>query len=200
MRGQFEHLQQGRMSVPVYEMRFTEQYCHVAFLIPTKFEKVMRFIKGLKFGIKISMAREVETSTTFLQAVDIMRRIESIWGQGREDMVARGKKPRYSGSSSGTSSGGRDHSGRYHPSRPIPSACQPARGDLVQSSLSALPAQSSYHAPSAQGSFVGTQVIRGSLRFSSHSQLEVVLSMESYGTSRGIALDVVEVQHNRVLR
>ncbi|XP_070054180.1 uncharacterized protein [Nicotiana tomentosiformis] len=61
-----------------YEMRFTELSQHAAFLIPMEVEKVKRFIEGLNFCIKIYMAREAESGTTFLKAVDITHMIECI--------------------------------------------------------------------------------------------------------------------------
>ncbi|XP_070057041.1 uncharacterized protein [Nicotiana tomentosiformis] len=143
------------MSVTEYEMKFIELSRHAAFLIPTKVEKVRRFIEGLNFGIKTSMARKAETGATFFQVVDIARKIERIKGQGREAMVATGKKPWYLGSFSGASSRGRDHSGKSHPSRLVPSAYQLARGAPIQSSFSALPTPSSYRSPSSQSSSSG---------------------------------------------
>lgn len=41
------------MSLIEYESRFTELSHHAVILIPTKSEKVRRFIEGLNYGIKI---------------------------------------------------------------------------------------------------------------------------------------------------
>ncbi|XP_070046627.1 uncharacterized protein [Nicotiana tomentosiformis] len=65
MRGQFDHFQQGRMSVTEYEMRFNDLVHYAAFLMPIEVEKLRRF-EGLNFGIKISMAREAETGMDWL--------------------------------------------------------------------------------------------------------------------------------------
>lgn len=51
----FEHLQYGSMLVTEYEARLMELSHHTAFLIPTEVEKVMMFIKGLTYGIRVSM-------------------------------------------------------------------------------------------------------------------------------------------------
>lgn len=69
MCGQFEHIQQGRMSVIEYNMRFTKLSRHATFLIPIEIKKARRFIERLNFGMKIIIDREAETGTTFLQAV-----------------------------------------------------------------------------------------------------------------------------------
>lgn len=39
------------MIVTQYKMRFTELSYYAAFLIPTKKERVWRFIEGLRYGI-----------------------------------------------------------------------------------------------------------------------------------------------------
>lgn len=46
------------MTVTKYEAIFTKLSHHAAFLIPTEVEKVRRFIEGLPYGIRISIARE----------------------------------------------------------------------------------------------------------------------------------------------
>lgn len=48
------------MSVTEYEARFTELSHHVTFLIPTEAEKVRRFMEGLNYGIRVTMACESE--------------------------------------------------------------------------------------------------------------------------------------------
>lgn len=83
------------MSMTEYNMRFTELSCHVAFLIPTKVDKVKRFIEELHFGFKIAISREAKTETIFLLSMDIVRMIECIQDMSRETMVIRGKRPRH---------------------------------------------------------------------------------------------------------
>lgn len=46
-----------------------------------------------KFCIKIAMASEAETGTTFLKAVDIVHWVEHIKSQSMETMVVKGKNP-----------------------------------------------------------------------------------------------------------
>lgn len=64
------------MSIIEYESRFSELSYYASILIPTEVEKVRWLIKGLSYGIKIYMAREEETRTTFHQAVEITFRIK----------------------------------------------------------------------------------------------------------------------------
>ncbi|XP_019262238.1 PREDICTED: uncharacterized protein LOC109240076 [Nicotiana attenuata] len=61
---------------------------HAAFLIPTEADKVRRFIEGLTYGIRIAMALELETGTTFHQVVEIARRIECIRNYGERVLLA----------------------------------------------------------------------------------------------------------------
>lgn len=61
-----------------HKMRFTELACHVVFLVPTKRERVMRFIESLNFGIWYGMAQEVENDTIFHQVMEIVRPLEHI--------------------------------------------------------------------------------------------------------------------------
>lgn len=75
-----------------FKMRFTKTSHHATLLIPTKAEKVRRFIEVLNFGINIAMARKAKTGTMFLQAVEINHIIDCIQGHNREAMVMRGKR------------------------------------------------------------------------------------------------------------
>lgn len=59
------------MTVIEHEMRSIDLSQYAAFLIPTETKKVRRFINWLNIGIKISMARETKSQTTFGQAVGI---------------------------------------------------------------------------------------------------------------------------------
>lgn len=51
---------------------------YVALLVPIEKKRVRRFVKGLSYILIFRMAREVETETTFYQAVGIARRVERI--------------------------------------------------------------------------------------------------------------------------
>lgn len=53
------------MSVIEYVMRFIDLSRHDTVLIPSKEKRVRRFIDVLHHGICITMAREVETETSF---------------------------------------------------------------------------------------------------------------------------------------
>ncbi|XP_070032125.1 uncharacterized protein [Nicotiana tomentosiformis] len=59
-------------------MRFIELSRHANMLIPSKKERVRRFIDALHHSIRLAMAREIETKTSFHQAVEIAHPIESI--------------------------------------------------------------------------------------------------------------------------
>ncbi|XP_070042452.1 uncharacterized protein [Nicotiana tomentosiformis] len=85
LRGQFERLRQGHMSVTNYEARFTDLSCHAAIILLTDTERVRRFIAGVHPEIQVPMAREAEMGTSFPQVVDIARRIERIRNHSRED-------------------------------------------------------------------------------------------------------------------
>lgn len=52
-------------------MRFVDLSHRASILTPTKREKVRRFIEGLTYGIRLEMAREAESETSFSQVIDI---------------------------------------------------------------------------------------------------------------------------------
>lgn len=53
----------------------TELSRHATIFFPTEAETVRQFIKGLNYGIRISMARGSEIATTFHQGVEIAWKI-----------------------------------------------------------------------------------------------------------------------------
>lgn len=61
-----------------YETRFTELPRRVAFLIPTEAKKARRFINGLTYGIRVTMAQELGIRMSFQHAVEIAQRIEHV--------------------------------------------------------------------------------------------------------------------------
>lgn len=73
-------------------MTFTELARYAAFLVPIDRERVRKFIEGLNFGIRYGMAREVETNTTFHQAIEISRHLECMHRKEGDDRDA--KRPR----------------------------------------------------------------------------------------------------------
>nr|XP_009761214.1 PREDICTED: uncharacterized protein LOC104213416 [Nicotiana sylvestris] len=105
--------------------QFSELARYAPWMVPTDRERIRRFMDGLIYPIRILMARERILSHTFEDAVDIARDIKADHRQEREEREA--KRPRGSG---------RGHQGFQQ----------------GQSSLGALPVQSSSHAPSVQGS------------------------------------------------
>ncbi|XP_070052634.1 uncharacterized protein [Nicotiana tomentosiformis] len=122
VKSQFECLQQGSMTVTQYETKFVNLSCYATILIPTKKERVRRFIDGLTYGIRLQMAKETEDDISFTKVAEISRRIENNRGQARE--MTSNKRPRYFGGFSGASSGGRGLFGRGHPIRPVQSDLQ----------------------------------------------------------------------------
>ncbi|XP_070020447.1 uncharacterized protein [Nicotiana sylvestris] len=76
LRYQFEHLEQGQMSVTDYEARFFESSRHALMILPTDAERVRRFVAGLHPGILASMAREVDMGTEYQLVIEIACRIE----------------------------------------------------------------------------------------------------------------------------
>lgn len=66
------------MSLIEYESRFTELSHHAVILIPTKSEKVRRFIEGLNYGIKISIDRDAKIEPIFYHAFEITHGTECI--------------------------------------------------------------------------------------------------------------------------
>ncbi|XP_070034637.1 uncharacterized protein [Nicotiana tomentosiformis] len=106
LRRQFEHLQQGQISVTEYEMRFTEQSRHATILVPSEEERVRRFIDGLHYSIHLAMAREKETRISFHQVVEIACRVKRIHSESRDMRQGRDKMSRQSSSFSGASSRG----------------------------------------------------------------------------------------------
>ncbi|XP_070012222.1 uncharacterized protein [Nicotiana sylvestris] len=165
------------MTVSQYDSRFSELARHAIWMVPTDCERIRGFVDGLNYHLRILMTRERVLGATFEEVVDIAREIETVRRQGREETEA--KKPRGSGSYSGASLRGQFQHGRGRSFRHAQSARPEYRGaslghghhgsQRVQSSLSALPAQSSFHAPSVQGSSMpsasaGHSGVRGSLQ------------------------------------
>ncbi|XP_070031653.1 uncharacterized protein [Nicotiana tomentosiformis] len=141
-------------------MRFSELARHAIWLVPTDREKIRRFIDGLTYQLRLLMTRERVSGATFDEVVDIALQIEMVRGLERVDREA--KRPRGQGGFSGTPSGGQFQHGRCRSfrhaqtARPVHRGASSGHGchsyQQVRSSLGALPAQSSSHAPSGQGS------------------------------------------------
>ncbi|XP_070026338.1 uncharacterized protein [Nicotiana sylvestris] len=156
MRRQFEYLHQGDMTVSQYEVRFLELARYAPWMVPTDRERIRRVLDGINYPIRILMARERILSHTFEDAVDVARDIETDRCLEREEQEA--KRPRGSASHSGAPSRGQFQQSRGRSYRPHQSARPEYRGPSSgrghqgfqqgQSSLSALPAQSSSRAPS----------------------------------------------------
>ncbi|XP_070036217.1 uncharacterized protein [Nicotiana tomentosiformis] len=106
------------MTVTQYETRFVDLAPHAIILLPTERERVVRFIDGLTFTIRLQMAKETGDDITFQRAVDIARRIEMCGDTGHIRRFCQ----RFLGSMP-------QHSSRAMVPSPIdPPPTQPARG------------------------------------------------------------------------
>ncbi|XP_070032871.1 uncharacterized protein [Nicotiana tomentosiformis] len=121
------------MSVTQYEMQFSELAHQAVWLVPTYRERIMRFIDGFGFQLRLLMTRERISGVTFDKVVDIARQIKMVQGQKRTDREA--KRPRGQGGFSGAPQRGQFQQDQFQQG---------------QSSFSALPAQGSHYAPPAQ--------------------------------------------------
>ncbi|XP_070047447.1 uncharacterized protein [Nicotiana tomentosiformis] len=79
-RKQFEHLQQGNMSVTQYKTSFVDLTHHalLLLLLPTDRERVRRFIDGLVQPIKLQMAKETRSRISFQMTANVAGRIEMV--------------------------------------------------------------------------------------------------------------------------
>ncbi|XP_019225152.1 PREDICTED: uncharacterized protein LOC109206748 [Nicotiana attenuata] len=112
LRGQFERLRRGHMSVTDYEARFTDFSLHEAIILPTDAERVRRFIAGLHPEIQVHMPCKAEMGTSFQQVMDIARRIEHIRNRSGE-FAPRDKRPQQFRGFSGAPPGTEFHSREY---------------------------------------------------------------------------------------
>ncbi|XP_070020660.1 uncharacterized protein [Nicotiana sylvestris] len=146
------------MTVIQYEMRFYKLARHAVLSIPTDRKRTRRFVDGLTFQLRLLIPRERVFGATFKEVVDIAREIGSVRRQERVEREAN--RPCGSGSFGGVPSGGKFHHDRGCPYRHAQTTQPVHRGELLshsshinrscQYSFSALPAQSSHHASSAQ--------------------------------------------------
>ncbi|XP_070041145.1 uncharacterized protein [Nicotiana tomentosiformis] len=98
-------------------MRFTELACHAIRLVPTKRERIRRFIDGLNYVLRYSLAQEAETDARFDQMIEIARHLEFVCKLDHEER--EGKRPHVLGGYSGTSYGDQSHHSRDRPYSPL---------------------------------------------------------------------------------
>ncbi|XP_070050373.1 uncharacterized protein [Nicotiana tomentosiformis] len=110
------------MTVTQNETRFVDLARYAVFLLPTKRERLRRFIDGLAFGMRLQMAKETKDDISFQRTIEITRRIEMIHSQGRDALSE--KRTRQFGGFSGASSRVGGSFGRGYPPRPIQSTLQ----------------------------------------------------------------------------
>ncbi|XP_070057832.1 uncharacterized protein [Nicotiana tomentosiformis] len=114
---EFEQLRQGTITMSEYAVRFTQLSRHALASVSTVRERVRRFIEGLNYGIRFTMALELETDTLYQKVVEIAWRLEGMRGRERENREA--KRPRDSGGYSGARAPVVAHYGRGYVSRPV---------------------------------------------------------------------------------
>ncbi|XP_070032067.1 uncharacterized protein [Nicotiana tomentosiformis] len=117
------------MSVSEYALRFSNLSRHTPTLVSTVMERVHRLVEGLNYGIRFSMARELETETPYQQVVEIAWRLKGMWGREGEDREA--KRPRGNGGFSGGHAAVTAHHGRGYVSHPYHSALPASSGTLT---------------------------------------------------------------------
>ncbi|XP_070056754.1 uncharacterized protein [Nicotiana tomentosiformis] len=141
---------------------FSELARHAVWLVPTEREKIRRLINGLNHQLHFLMTLGNIAGSKFDEVVDSARRLEMVHTQEREEREA--KRSCGTGNSSGVPFGGQPYHSRGHPYMPAQMAHPAHRGASTSHcsysarqsyfSLNALPAHSSFHAPSVQGSSV----------------------------------------------
>ncbi|XP_070048851.1 uncharacterized protein [Nicotiana tomentosiformis] len=142
------------MTVSECSIKFSELSRHVPTLVSTVRERVRRFIEGINYGIRFTLACELVTDTLYQHVVEIAQRLEGMWGREREDREA--KRPRDSGGYSGARTPAAAHHGRGYVRHPVYSTLPASSGALAisrsQVSHFAHPLSS---APQARSAFSG---------------------------------------------
>ncbi|XP_070042667.1 uncharacterized protein [Nicotiana tomentosiformis] len=128
-RTKFEQVHQGTMKVSEYAIRFSGLSHHALALVSTVRDQVRRFIDGLNYDLRFSIARGLEIDTPFQLVVEIAHRLERMRGQDREDREA--KMPRDSRGFSGARAPIVARHGRGYVSRPVHSALPSTRSALA---------------------------------------------------------------------
>ncbi|XP_070046414.1 uncharacterized protein [Nicotiana tomentosiformis] len=121
-RTKFDWLCQGTMTMSEYTFRFSELSRHAPILVPTVRERVCRFIEGLDYDFKISMARELQIDIPFQQVVEITRMLERV--RSKENKSKEIKRSRNSRGFSGFYYATMTHHGGGSDSRSAQSAIQ----------------------------------------------------------------------------
>ncbi|XP_070053492.1 uncharacterized protein [Nicotiana tomentosiformis] len=80
---QFEQLREDGMFVTQYEIRFSELARHAVWLVPTDKKRIMRFIDGLTYHLRLLMTWERVSGATFDEVVDIALQIEMVRSKER---------------------------------------------------------------------------------------------------------------------
>ncbi|XP_070046055.1 uncharacterized protein [Nicotiana tomentosiformis] len=116
LRRKLEYLCQEDLSVTQYEMQFSELARHVVWLVPTKREKIRRFINNLYQEFRFVMTVGNVVGAKFDEVVESARRLEIVHTQEREEREA--KRSRGLGNSGDVPSGGQSYHNRGRSYRP----------------------------------------------------------------------------------
>lgn len=100
-----------------YETMFADLARHKVLLVPTKRGKIRRFINGLNYGLRFSIAQKVATDARFDQVVEIDKCLEMVCRKVSEEREA--KRPHSPGCFNSASSRGQFHYSKGCPSRPV---------------------------------------------------------------------------------
>ncbi|XP_070050632.1 uncharacterized protein [Nicotiana tomentosiformis] len=142
------------MTVSEYAVQFSDLSRHALALVSTVRERVRRFIEGFNYGIRFSIARELEIDTPYRQVVKIAWMLEGMLGREREDMEA--KRPRGTGGFNGGHTAATTRHGRGCVSHPVHSGLPASSGiPFLPKSQVAHFAQPFSSAPPVWGAFSG---------------------------------------------
>lgn len=83
-RAEFESLQQKGISVAEYEVKFHALARHASMILPTKDERVRRFVKGLIIPIRMGVSQVAAPGATFQRVVDAAKELDMIRREGFE--------------------------------------------------------------------------------------------------------------------
>ena len=103
-RDEFDRLVQGSRTVSEYEARFHELSRYAMTSIPSEFERIRRFVKGLNWHLQEATTMLVHSGGSFQSVVDHARTIEGI----RQAHDRGGKRVKRQGQFSEQTQRGRD--------------------------------------------------------------------------------------------
>ena len=130
-RDEFLSLDQGRMSVTVYEAKFRSLSRYATQLCFSPQERIRRFVKGLRLDLQIPALEVATAAKSFQEVVDFVIQVEGVKPDDFT-MASTSKKFRKGGEFGGSYSRGQSLGG--YPARPIQSLLQAVAGGPPQTS------------------------------------------------------------------